>query len=374
MDASALWEPYERYRTMRANKPVSQDDQGMWHVYRHEDVLRVFTDHQTFSSQYAFGRNLLGESMIRQDPPRHTRLRKLANQAFTPRRVARLASRVTEVAEELLDAMADRDVIDVIAHLASPLPVTVIAELLGIERERRAQFRHWAHVFTSLGMRPPDEHEEQVLRDMQAYFLDVIERRRHEPGDDLLSSLVRAEADEGKLTTNELVSFCYLLFIAGLETTGNLIGNMVVCLGCHPHILERVRQDRSLVPAVVDETMRYLTPVQANVRVTTADTVLSGVSIPAGSRVMVWNASANRDETVFTDPDRFDLDRDGSHTGFGHGVHFCLGSSLARMEATVALNALLDRYPGRWCFPDEPLQRVAQFFLSGVTRLPMWTA
>lgn len=374
VDASALWEPYERYALMRANKPVSQDDQGIWHVYRHEDVLRVCTDHQTFSSQYAFGRNLLGESMIRQDPPRHTRLRKLANQAFTARRVAQLAPRITEIAGELLDTVADRDVIDVIRDLASPLPVTVIAELLGIERERRSEFRRWANVFTSLGMRGPDEQEAQALRDMEAYFLHVIGKRRIESGDDVLSSLVRAEADEGKLTTNELVSFCYLLFVAGLETTTNLIGNTVICLAHHPDALERVRRDRSVVPAVIEETLRYLAPTQANVRVATADVVLSGVSIPAGSRIMVWNASANRDESAFTDPDRFDIDRDGTHTTFGHGIHFCLGSSLARLEGEIALTALLDRYPGQWRFPDQPLRRVGQFFLSGVTNLPMWTA
>jgi len=374
VDASALWEPYEHYRTMRANKPVSQDDQGIWHVYRHADVLRVCTDFQTFSSQYAFGRNLLGESMIRQDPPRHTRLRKLANQAFTARRIALLAPRITEIVDELLDAVADRDGIDVIRDLASPLPVTVIAELLGIERERRAEFRRWANIFTSLGMRSPNEQEARALGDMEAYFLNVIDKRRVEPGDDVLSSLVRAEADEGKLTTNELVSFCYLLFVAGLETTTNLIGNTVICLAHSPDVLERVRRDHSLVPALIDETLRYLAPTQSNVRVTTADVVLSGVPIAAGSRIMVWNASANRDESAFDDPDRFDIDRDGTHTTFGHGIHFCLGSSLARLEGKIAITALLDRFPGRWRFPDEPLQRVSQFFLCGVTSLPMRTA
>ncbi|HET8657805.1 MAG TPA: cytochrome P450 [Micromonosporaceae bacterium] len=374
MDASVLWEPYERYRLMRDNKPVSQDDQGMWHVYRHQDVLAVLTDHQRFSSQYAFGRNLLGESMIRQDPPRHTRLRKLANQAFTPRRISLLEPRVVEIAHELLDAVAGRDVIDVIADLGSPLPVTVIADLLGIERERRAEFRRWANIFTSLGMRTPDAQEEQALRDMEAYFLDVIDKRRAEPGDDVLSSLVRAEADEGKLTTDELISFCYLLFVAGLDTTTNLVGNMVICLAHSPDVLERVRRDRSLVPALIEETLRYLPPTQANVRVATADAVLSGVSVPAGSRIMVWNASANRDESAFADPDRFDIDRDDTHTTFGHGIHFCLGSSLARLEGRIAITALLDRFPGPWRFPDEPLQRVSQFFLCGVTSLPMWTA
>jgi cytochrome P450 len=370
VDAGVLLEPYERFRVMRANKPVSQDDQGVWHVYRHEAVLRVCTDHQTFSSQYAFGRNLLGETMIRQDPPRHTRLRKLANQAFTARRIARLEPRITEIAHELLDAVTGREEIDIVVDFASPLPVIVIAELLGIERERRAEFRRWAEIFTSLGMRQPDEDEARALRDMENYFTDVTDRRRHETGDDLISALVRAEAAEGQLTTSELLGFCYLLFVAGLETTTSLIGNTVICLDLNPDALRRLRQDRSLVPAALDEALRYLAPTQANVRVTATDVVLAGVTIPAGSRVMVWNASANRDESVFTDPDRFDIDRDRGHTTFGHGIHFCLGSSLAQLEAKVAITALLDRFPGPWQFRDGPLQRVTPFFLTGVTSLP----
>jgi cytochrome P450 len=362
---------YRDYRGFRRARPVVLGEDGCWHVYRHADVKRVINDHERFSAKVPFGQNLLGRTMMRQDPPEHRRLRALANHAFTPRRIAALGPKIAELAaKQLVGAGAEPDVV---TTLAAPLPIMVIAEILGVEPHRHADFKLWSEIFMSHDKRPDDAEVARRLGEMRDYVAATIERRRREPGDDLIDALIRAEVDGGGLTPEELVAFCYLLLVAGNETTANLIGNTVICLASHPGALSALRDDRTLIPAAVEEANRYLSPVQILVRVTRSAVRLGDTVIPAGERVFAYLGSANRDEEHFTEPDRYDPHRREPHLGFGHGVHYCLGAPLGRLAAKAAVEALLDHLPGEWAVADHPVRQVPAFFLCGVTSLPLTT-
>ncbi|WP_116204116.1 cytochrome P450 [Amycolatopsis circi] len=368
-DLDGLTARYDDYREFRRTKPVTRGEDGCWHVYRHEDVKRVINDHERFSAKVSFGANLLGETMMRQDPPEHRRLRALANHAFTPRRIAALGQKIAELAAERL---ADRAAgLDVVAALAAPLPVMVIAEILGVEPHRHEDFKRWSEIFMSHDKRPDQAEVARLLGEMRDYVAATIERRRRKPGDALIDALIHAEVDGGGLTTEELVAFCYLLLVAGNETTHNLIANTVICLAWHPEALAELRADRTLVPAAVEEANRYLSPVQILVRVTRAEVRLGDAVLPPGERVFAYLGSANRDEEQFASPDRYDLHRREPHLGFGHGVHYCLGAPLGRLAAKAAVEALLDHLPGEWTVADRPVRQVPAFFLCGVTSLPL---
>ncbi|MFD9963266.1 cytochrome P450 [Amycolatopsis sp. NPDC058986] len=367
----ALFERYRDYREFRRARPVTRGEDGCWHVYRYADVRRVVSDHEVFSARVPFGDNMLGETMMRQDPPEHRRLRVLANHAFTTRRIAELESTIATFAGAQLRRVAGDGALDVISTLAAPLPIMVIAGILGVEPHRHADFKRWSETFMSRGRWEDEAEAARLLAEMREYVMATIERRRRSPGDELIDALIRAEVDGQALTQRELVAFCYLLLVAGNETTANLLGNTVICLAKHPGVLAELRADRALLPAVVNEVNRYLSPVQILVRITKEPVRLSGVTIPAGERVYAYLGSANRDEEQFAAPDEFRLGRRESHVGFGHGVHFCLGAPLGRLVTGVAVNALLDRLPGEWAVADEPLPPVPAFFLCGVTRLPI---
>lgn len=371
---NGLFDRYRLYRKYRRDRPVFRGEDGCWHVYSYADVKRVISEHEVFSAKVPFGDNMMGETMMRQDPPEHRRLRTLSNHAFTARRIAALEPRITEIAAgRLAEAESVADELDVITALAAPLPIMVIAEMLGVEPDRHAEFKRWSEIFMSHGVRTPDADMVQRIEEMRIYVAETIERQRRSPRDDLIGTLVQAEVDGGKLTAEELIGFCYLLLLAGNETTANLIGNTAISLALHPEILARVHADRSLVPAVIEETLRYLSPVQILVRLTRREVTLGGVRIPPGEKVFAYIGSGNRDEAQFPEADRFLLHGREQHLGFGHGVHFCLGAPLGRLACRVAINALLDRLPGRWEIVDKPLEQVPAFFLCGVTSLPLMT-
>ncbi|MEU3838470.1 cytochrome P450 [Streptomyces sp. NPDC028635] len=375
-------------RTMRDEHPVHEDEFGVFHVFRHADVLAVTSDPAVFSSELHRLRPdseaLTEEILSVIDPPLHRRLRRLVSQAFTPRTVADLEPRVAEVAAELLDGV-DGDTFDLVADFAYPLPVIVIAELLGVPAEDRELFRSWSDRMLSMQIEDPsdlqfgddagDDYDTLVkepMKAMHAYLLEHVEERRRRPGQDLISRLVAAEIDGEKLTDSQVVEFGGLLLMAGHVSTSMMLGNTVLCLEENPGVWDALRADRTLIPAVVDEVMRLRPPITMMARVTTQDTEVAGVPVPAGRMVVPSIVSANHDERVFEEPERFDPARGAGNqqTAFGHGIHYCLGAPLARLEGRIALEALLDRFTEVRITPGARL-RYHRDGLFGVRNLPL---
>lgn len=354
---------------MRESAPVFLDPRRHhWSVFGYNDVQRVLSEHSTFSSQYTGSDEPLDASIITIDPPRHRQLRSLVTLAFTPRTIARLESRITAIVNELLDKVTPRGEMDVIEDLSYPLPVTVIAELLGIPLEDRERFKHWSDQL--VGAAPDDGKNPQT--EMGNYFKWVIEQRRKEPKDDLISALLAAQIDGKHLTEQELLGFCVLLLIAGHETTTHLIGNAIWTLDDHPAALAELKANPALLPDAIEEVLRYRSPVKLMFRVTTRDTRIGDKDIPAGAWVTAWIGSANRDETQFPNADTFDIHRTPNrHLAFGHGIHFCLGAPLARLESKTALAIMLERLPNLRRDRDKELEPVSAFILHGLKRLPI---
>lgn len=360
--------PYPYYAALRRESPIHQIVEGMplYAITRYADVLYALHHPELFSStalQVALqgggigigpnsgalaGHRLLASSMmIATDPPDHARLRRLVNRGFTPRRIAALELRLRELASAFLDEAIRDGELELVSGLSVPLPVTVIAEMLGVEPERRDQFKAWSDAFVIGLSGAAGQYSKEDVRHAADEMADYIERiaaeRRADPKDDLISVLVRAEEGDA-LTTGEVMSFVVLLLIAGNETTTNLIGNGVKALLAHPEQLGRVLADRSLVPALVEEVLRYDSPVQALPRSTRSTVELPSGNVPANAMLLVFFASANHDEDQFRDAERFDISREpAGHVAFGHGIHFCLGASLARLEARVAFETLFSR-------------------------------
>lgn len=376
-------DPFPHYERMRSTAPVLQDEQtGSWHVFRYDDVQRVLSEHATFSSRIG-GDNqsgsgqLFASSLITSDPPRHRQLRSLVTQAFTPKAVEELAPRIAELANDLLDGMPAGGSADLIRELAYPLPVIVISELLGIPAADRGRFKYWSDIIVSQTQTgPASAEQDSTTSEMIGYFLALIDERRSRPGKDLISTLLAAEIDGQKLTVPELLGFCALLLVAGNETTTNLIGNAVLCLAESPGTRERVVADPSLIPQTLEEVLRFRSPVQSMYRVTAAETELGGKKLPAEAPVVAWIGSANRDERQFDRAAEFDIDRgQNRHLAFGHGIHFCLGAPLARLEARIAMESLLARLPALSLAPEARLERMPSSIVYGLKALPVsWQA
>jgi len=353
---------------MRNEKPVYFDEQHrVWNVYRYEDVQRVLSDYTAFSSNFGGASAMpLDSSLISTDPPRHRQLRSLVTQAFTPRTIELLEPRIRAITDQLLDEVAGTGAMDVVQQLAYPLPVIVIAELLGIPIEERDQFKKWSDAI----VHGVGEGQVNPQREMGDYFMRLIEERRRTPKQDLVSALLKAEIDGEKLTIVELLGFCVLLLVAGNETTTNLITNAILCFDEHPDALAHIQSDPSLLPGAIEEVLRYRSPVQSMFRSAIADTKLGDQTIQAGQRVVAWIGSANRDETQFPHAEQFDIRRTPNrHIAFGHGVHFCLGAPLARLEAKVVLRAMIERLPGLHCEAKQTLDPLPSSIVYGVRRL-----
>ena len=379
---------FARLRESRPVAPVWMPDDGRaWIITRYADARAALTDPRLANKVHHWpggGRSFPNEAagvhaLLNTDPPDHTRLRPPVQKAFTPRRTGQLRPRTKEIAAGLLDEMVARgDVVDLLDGYARPLPITVICELLGIPVADRGWI--WVTV-TDYGK--GGEELQRVPRKLAAYFTRLIAAKRAEPGNDLLSALVLAHdnADEygaeAALTTTELLSAAYHLVMAGFDTTVNLIASGTLALLTHPGEMARLRQDPSLLPAAVEELLRFANPVNhVTARFTTEDLPIGDVVIPAGEHVLVAISSANRDPAHFPDPDRLALGRDTSgHVAFGHGIHYCLGAPLARMEAEVALGALFARFPEiSLAVPPRELRWRPVSLMNGLESLPVHLA
>ncbi|WP_328903876.1 cytochrome P450 [Streptomyces sp. NBC_00441] len=355
-------DPYPLYARMRREDPVHRSPQGVWYLTRYADVeaalgdLRLSNDRDRMTRAYtALGGDLkefsrltdrLGRVMSNTDPPDHARLRKLANRAFTARRVEALRDRVQHLVDRLVDAaVAAGPELELIEAVASPLPMSVVCELFGIPEADRPQVKEW---FRRFGRLSEDlAKSETAIDQYEDYLSGLIRQRRREPGDDLISALVATQTHDDRLTDSELLSTCFVLITAGDETTTHLITNAVHALLRHPDQLARLREDPGLMRGAVEELTRYDTVTQAIVRVVAQDLELGGRTLREGELVYLFLGATNRDPERFEDPDRLDLARPGNrHLGFGHGPHFCLGGPLARLQTEVAVGTLVRRLPG----------------------------
>ncbi len=377
--------PYPFYAQGRKLRAFRHPGLPVTSIFNYDDVTEVLRDWRTWSSQFPPppGFPEMTErvpSMIGLDPPAHDRLRGLVNQAFTPKIIRRLEPRMVEIAQQLLDKALTQRKTDLVRALTYPLPVTIIAEIIGVPTEDSERFKYWSDkLVETLGVgifAPPDretfERNQKLVEELSAYFARLADERRRSPREDLLSGLVAAEVEGSKLSFDELVQMLILLLVAGNETTTTLIGNVVLTLLEQPETLERVRKDPALVPAAVEEVLRFSSPVQLDPRVATRDVELAGTVVPKGEFAICWLASANRDDAMFRDPDRFDPDRKESrHLSFGFGTHYCLGSNLARLEAQIALRVLLERTRSFQLANTEPLPLHKSFVFRGFTSIPM---
>jgi len=389
LDVTFRTDPHPVLARLRRDEPVHHDGViNRWVLTRHEDVERVLRDRTMSLDPHKANEGTymrlflppLGQAanMLFSDPPDHTRLRALVNKAFTPRAVERLAPRIRWIIGELLDAVAGGESFDLIEAFAGPLPVIVIAEMLGIDPADRADFKRWSELdvrtfnpFLADGERAAVT---SALGERDAYLRRVLARRRAEPRDDLLSALIAAEEVGDRLDDDEIVTMCELLLVAGNVTTTDLIGNGVWLLLRHPAELAKLRADPALIDHAVEEILRFESPVVQSVRLPTADVTIRGCPMRRGESVVVFLAAANRDPEVYPEPDRFDVTRrDVHHQSFGGGAHFCLGAPLARLEARLAIGALLERFPHLRLADEPPVWRAVPVF-RGLAKLRVLVA
>ena len=375
-------DPYPLYRRLREEAPVYHNaEAGFWALSRHADVLAAFRDPKRFSNSQGVSIDpasvgpaaRAGTSFLAMDPPEHTRFRGLVARRFRPRRVAELEPRIRELAVEHLDPLVGAGRFDVIGDFAGKLPMDVISEMMAVPRADRAELRGWADALVHREEGVFDVPPEGVASfgRIRSYFVEHLARLRREPGDDLLSALLALEEGGKGLCEDDLLSFCNLMIVAGNETTTKLLGNALYWLWRNPDQRALVQGDPALISKWVEETLRYDNSTQALMRVTLEDVELRGVTIPAGERVLLLVGSGNRDPEVFERPDDYDLQRDTSDLlSFGRGTHFCMGASLARLEARVAFEEWWKRFPDYEIVPED-IVRVHSVNVRGFSTLPV---
>jgi cytochrome P450 len=397
--------PFEFYSLMRKNNPVVFDERnGQWGLYCYSDIEKILKDPIKFSSKFGpfqvpqeYQENLNRPSLLNTDPPYHRKLRSIVDTLFVPIEIAKLEPRIENIANELIDNIIKKDntTMDLITDFAYPLPATVIAELLGVPSEDRDTFRQWADNIVSLEITSDSDIDSirkanKTVTDMDIYFNKLIEKKKKMPTNDLISHIIKAKVDGHSLFGKEILSFCSLLLNAGHVTTVNLIGNLVFSLLENPQEFKRLQESKnSLIKSTIEETLRYRSPVQFLFRIANADVTLSEESgkkrvqkqkIQKGQGITLFLGSANHDESIFTDPERFDITRKNlRHLGFGTGIHFCLGAPLARLEGKIALRIILERFENlQFNFDNSDRQDLytkvtplKSSFLLGLSHLPL---
>ncbi|ANZ15330.1 6-deoxyerythronolide B (6-DEB) oxygenase [Streptomyces noursei ATCC 11455] len=385
---------YETYRHLLRERPLAKvrfyDGRELWMVNRYEDVQFVLRDGRFSNDPTKFAdlsfavtagvpdgmEDYFYRNMLRLDPPDHTRLRKLVSRGFTPRRIAELRPRIKEIVDDLLCGLEEKgssQPVDLMAEFAYRLPVAVICELLGIPKEDHDRFRDWTAIVVS---NDPEVQElkPDSYRGLMNFVLELIHERFHHPGNDLLSALVQMRDNEDRLDDAELVSMVFLLLVAGVETTVNLIGTGAYLMLTHPEQADFLRGKPDYMAGAVDEMLRYFAPVEITTRYVAEEVSFGGTVVPAGSLILINLSAANRDPERFPQADTFDVARgDSGHLTFGSGVHFCLGAALARLEGEIALDGLLRRFPELSMAVPESELRWRRAFLRGLDELPVRT-
>src|SRR5258707_7465913 len=388
---------YDWFEEMRSTQPAWLDESsGCWHVFRYADVHHIISDYPVFSSERLRQRVLAraaedgrprgGRSILAMDPPQHRQYRNLVSYAFTPRAIERLRGRVAAITQELLDEARPAGRMDFATEIAYPLPTIVIAEMLGVPTSDRPLFKRWAdgllrqQLSDAEFLRPEEEQRNnpeiqrltRTFEEMSDYFEQMLEERKRAPREDMMSELLAAEVDGEHLSMEDTISFCTLLLLAGHVTTTNLLGQAIRCFDEHPDALEQVRRQPELMPGAIEEVLRYASPVWRLIRTTTAEVTIEGVTIPADSVVFGWLASANRDERQFPELERFDITRHTHrHIAFGHGIHFCIGAPLSRLETSIALPMMVEKLPQLQRVSAIPLELLDTRALFGIKRLPI---
>lgn len=406
--------PFEFYSTMRRSNPVVYDElNNVWGVFRFDDVQYVITNYAEFSSANNSFSSSLRPGLLQADPPYHKTLRTVISSAFTPTIVAKLKPRIEEITHTLLNRVVEKGRLDLISDLAYPLPVTIIAELLGVPIQHRELFHLWAdtlHDALNAGIKfslrrtsdqgnAPDDRSDnnhtnitKIQEEMDSYFNRIVQDRTKEPKEDLITNLINSKIEGHFLSNEEILTFCRVLLVAGHVTTYNLIGNTVLSLLQNPEQFNQLKQENSLIAATVAETLRYRSPVQAVSRVTTKTVKVGGKEIGRGQRIIAWIGSANHDESKFTDPESFDIRRSISrsisgqshplpssqHLAFGQGIHYCLGAPLADLEVQVVLRVILHRlhgltfdFDGNADNNNDMLEPIRSTFFHGLAHLPV---
>lgn len=368
--------PFPGFSPLPGQAAFYHQQRQCWLAFRYAEVQRVLSDYTVFSNdrggldpaQKRDAAQSTSVNLIAMDPPRHRQYRTLVTQAFTPRTVAQLEPRIQAIVQDLLNAVREQGTMDVVDDFSYPLSITVIAEMLGVPVADREQFKLWTEAFFEITT--PEAAKAQ--QELGHYFLNVFEQRRKHPQDDLITALLAAQVDGQSLTTLELTSFCSLLLLAGNDTTRNLVANAVLCFDTYPDTMGQLIEKPDLLPGAIEEVLRFLPSVQTAPRMAKADTTLDGQQVFAGQWVMPMLASANRDPAQFPNPDLFDIQRTPNrHLTFGYGVHFCLGAPLARLEAKIALGAMLEELKDIQRVHDAPLEPVASPIVYGVKHLPI---
>ena len=382
LGAEYFSDPYSVHARLRAEHSVAQvimpGGTPAWLITGYADARAALTDPRLLKMPKDWRPDpdswfaALDMHMLNSDPPDHERLRKLVNKVFTARRVEQLRPRITAITEALLDDMSARQEVDLLTAFAFPLPVTVICELLGVPVADRDRFRAWSATIVADTVSP--ERFQADATAMVGYFRTLLTARRREPADDLLSALISARDEGDRLSENELLSMAFLLLVAGHETTVNLIASGMLALLLNPGELARLRADPALLGSAVEELLRYVNPVNnATFRFTGKPVEIGGVPIGPGEVVFVSLSGANRDPSRYADPEALDLGRDsGGHVAFGHGIHYCLGAPLARLEAEIAFRGLLERFGSiTLAVPADELRWRPSTLIHGLESLPM---
>jgi cytochrome P450 len=357
--------PFPFYKYMRKYKPVFKDENGIYQVFKYDDVRYVLWDWSKFSSEFDMGEeNILKGTIINLDPPAHDKLRSLVSDPFSPGNIEALAPKIREIVESIIVKVKDRGEMDIIRDLAIPLPVMVIAEILGLPREDLWKFKEWTDDLVGVGKGGWD-----VIEELINYLERIVEERKVKPAKDLISTLLASSIDGEKMSDRQILGFTVLLLIAGNETTTNLIGNAVLTMLEKKEIFKKLKDSPDLMVSAIEEFLRFRSPVQGMFRVAKEDVRISGVEVKKGDTLIAWIGSANRDESKFPNPDEFIPDRrPNPHLAFGTGIHTCLGAPLARLEGRIAISSLIKNFPNMK-LEDRKLEPIGNGIFYGVKQL-----